>query len=54
MNAGARRWTESPYAAYLKMLEALPIDVFLYYIENKNGTPEERNRKLVNLYLENS
>lgn len=44
----------NPNAAYLKMLEALPIDVFLYYIENKNGTPEERNRKLVNLYLENS
>lgn len=44
----------NPNAAYLKMLEALPFDVFLSYIENKEGTKEERNKKLINLYLENS
>lgn len=44
----------NPNAAYLKMLDALPIDVFLSYIENKEGTKEERNRKLINLYLANS
>lgn len=44
----------NPNAAYLKMLFALPTDVFLSYIENKEGTKEERNRKLINLYLANS
>ena len=44
----------NPNEAYLKMLEALPLGVFLFYIENKEGTKEERNKKLINLYLENS
>lgn len=44
----------NPNEAYFKMLEALPTDVFLAYIENKEGTRRERNRKLINLYLENS
>ena len=44
----------NPNAAYFKMLDALPTDVFLSYIENKDGTKEERNRKLINLYLANS
>ena len=44
----------NPNAAYLKMLDSLPTDVFLSYIENKDGTKEERNRKLINLYLANS
>ena len=38
-------------AAYLKMLDSLPTDVFLSYIENKDGTKEEQSRKLINLYL---
>lgn len=44
----------NPNAAYLKMLDSLPTDVFLSYIENKDGTKEEQNRKLINLYLANS
>lgn len=44
----------NPNAAYLKMLDALPLDVFLSYIENKEGTKEERDRKLINLYLAHS
>lgn len=41
----------NPNAAYLKMLDSLPTDVFLSYIENKDGTKEEQSRKLINLYL---
>lgn len=41
----------NPNAVYLKMLDALPTDVFLSYIENKDGTKEEQSRKLINLYL---
>lgn len=44
----------NPNDAYFKMLDALPDAVFSEYFENNNGTPAERNRKLINLYLANS
>ena len=44
----------NPNEAYFKMLDALPIDVLLSYLADKEGTLRERNRKLINLYLENS
>lgn len=41
----------NPNAAFLKMLDSLPINVYLDFLGDRSGTREDRDRNLIDLYL---
>lgn len=44
----------NPNAAFLKMLDSLPINVYLDFLGDRSGKREDRDSNLINLYLANN